>query len=132
MPDIFDNGIPGYDKVNVTWQELSRVIRKESWKTALQNQKGVYLITDISCGKMYVGSAYGENMILGRWQSYLETGHGKNIGLETLSFEHIKQNFRYSVLDIFKSTADDQLIIARESWWKSVLLSSKFGYSKNW
>lgn len=71
LPDTFDNDIfPGYDKVNVSWEELSRVISKESWKTALQNQKGVYLITDISNGKMYVGSAYGENMILGRWQSY--------------------------------------------------------------
>jgi len=50
LPDTFDNDIfPGYDRVNVTWQELSRIIEKESWKTALQNQKGVYLITDTSC-----------------------------------------------------------------------------------
>jgi len=132
LPDTFDNDIfPGYDKVNVTWKELYRVIEKESWKTALQNQKGVYLITDISSGKMYVGSAYGENMILGRWQSYIKTGNGGNIELKALSFEHIKQNFRYSILDIFKSTVDDQLIIARESWWKSVLLTREFGYNKN-
>ena len=132
LPDTFDNDIfPGYDKINVSWQELSRVIERESWKTALQNQKGVYLITDISCGKMYVGSAYGENMIQGRWQSYIKTGHGGNIELKTLSFEYIKQNFRYSVLDIFKSTVDDQLIIAKESWWKSVLLTREFGYNKN-
>lgn len=132
LPDTFDNDIfPGYDKVNVSWQELSRVIEKESWKTALQNQKGVYLITDISCGKMYVGSAYGDNMILGRWQSYIETGHGGNIELRKLNKEHIQQNFKFSVLDIFKSTVDDQLIIARESWWKSVLLTREFGYNKN-
>jgi len=131
-PDTFDNDIfPGYDKVNVTWQELYRVISKESWKTALQNQKGVYLITDISTGKMYVGSAYGENMILGRWQSYIKTGNGGNIELKNLNFEYIKQNFKYSILDIFKSTIDDQLIIERESWWKSVLLTREFGYNKN-
>jgi hypothetical protein len=58
LPDIFDNDIfPGYDKVNVSWNELSRVVSKEGWKTALQNQKGVYLIVDTSNGKMYVGSA---------------------------------------------------------------------------
>ena len=132
LPDTFDNDIfPGYDEVNVTWQELYRVITKESWKTALQNQKGVYLITDISTGKMYVGSAYGENMILGRWQSYIKTGNGGNIELKNLNFEYIKQNFKYSILDIFKSTIDDQLIIARESWWKSVLLTREFGYNKN-
>lgn len=41
LPDMFDNDIfPGYDKVNISWNELSRVINKEGWKTALQNQKG--------------------------------------------------------------------------------------------
>ena len=67
LPDTFDNDLfPGYDKVNISWEEMSRVLEKSTWKTALQNQKGVYLITDISNGKMCIGSAYGENMILGR------------------------------------------------------------------
>ena len=132
LPDTFDNDIfPGYDKVNVTWQELSRVIEKENWITALQNQKGVYLLTDISNGKKYVGSAYGENMILGRWKSYVKTGNGGNIGLNFLSFDYIKQNFRYSILDIYKSTTDDEIIINRENWWKEVLMSRKFGYNEN-
>ena len=132
LPDTFDNDIfPGYDKVNVSWEELSRVIEKESWKTALKNQKGVYLITDISNGKMYVGSAYGENMILGRWQSYVKKGNGGNIELKKLTFDYIKKNFRYSILDIFKSTIDDLTIIEKESWWKEVLHTRKFGYNKN-
>lgn len=132
LPDTFDNDIfPGYDKVNVTWDEMSRVITKEGWKTALQNQKGVYLITDTSNGKMYVGSAYGENMILGRWQSYVRTGHGGNIELKKMNFEHMKNNFKYSILDIFKSTIDDQTILRRESWWKGVLQTREFGYNMN-
>jgi len=132
LPDTFDNDIfPGYDKVNLSWSELKRVVTKESWKTALQNQKGVYLITDTCNGKMYVGSAYGENMILGRWESYIKTGHGGNAELKKLTFEYIKNNFKYSILDIFKSTVDDQTIISRESWWKSVLQTGKFGYNNN-
>ncbi len=132
LPDTFDNDIfPGYEKVNVSWQELSRVIEKENWKTALQNQKGVYLLTDISNGKKYVGSAYGENMILGRWSAYVNSGNGGNIGLKPLPFEHIKHNFRYAILDIYKSTTDDQIIIDRENWWKEVLQSRKFGYNEN-
>jgi hypothetical protein len=132
LPDTFDNDIfPGYDKVRVSWEELSRVTTKESWKTALQNQKGVYLITDISNGKMYVGSAYGENMILGRWSSYVRTGNGGNVELKKINFEHIKKNFEYSILDIFKSTTDDQTILTRENWWKSVLKTREFGYNKN-
>lgn len=132
LPDFLDNDLfPGYDKVNLSWNQLCRVIDKDNWKTALQNQKGVYLLTDITNGKKYVGSAYGENMILGRWKSYIKTGHGGNIGLKTLDFDHIKRNFRYSILDIYKSTTDDQIIIERENWWKEVLQSRRFGYNEN-
>lgn len=132
LPDTFDNDIfPGYDKVNVTWSELTRVIENDTWKTALKNQKGVYLITDSSNGKMYIGSAYGENMILGRWKSYIKNGNGGNVELKKISFDYIKQNFRYSILEIFKSTIDDQTIIERESWWKELLQTREFGYNKN-
>lgn len=132
LPDTFNNDVfPGYEKVNISWDEMKRVLEKENWKTALQNQKGVYLLTDTSNGKMYVGSAYGENMILGRWSSYINTGHGGNAGLKTLTFDHIKQNFKYAILDIYKSTTDDQTIIDRETWWKEVLQSRQFGYNKN-
>lgn len=71
-----DEEFPGYENVNISWGSMNRVLDKNSWKAALQNQKGVYLITDISNGKMYVGSAYGENMILGRWMAYIQNGHG--------------------------------------------------------
>ncbi len=132
LPDTFDNDLfPGYEKVNVTWDELKRVVEKDNWKTALQNQKGVYLLTDQSNGKMYVGSAYGEHMILGRWKAYVDCGHGGNFELKSLTFEHIKANFRYSILDIYKSTTDDLVILERESWWKTVLLSRKYGYNAN-
>lgn len=132
LPDVFDNDIfPGYDKVNISWNELSRVVTKDSWQTALRNQKGVYLITDISNGKMYVGSAYGDEMILNRWKSYVKNGNGENVELKKLEFDYIKENFRFSILDIFKSTTDSEVIIQRESWWKKTLLSREFGYNKN-
>lgn len=132
LPDIFDNDIfPGYDRVDISWEELSRVITKKTWRTALQNQKGVYLLTDTSNGKRYVGSAYGEDMILGRWESYIRTGHGGNIGLRSLGFSYIKENFRFSILDIYKSTISDDSIIEREHYWKRVLLSRDFGYNEN-
>ena len=132
LPDYYDNDLfPGYDKVNLTWNELERVVKKESWKTALQNQKGIYLIIDSSNGKMYVGSAYGESMILGRWLSYVKTGHGGNSELKKIGFDNIKNNFKYSILEIFKSTTDDQEILNRESWWKNILKTREFGYNKN-
>lgn len=134
LPEVFDDDIfPGYDNVNISWEELSRVIEKQTWKTALENQKGVYLITDVKTGKRYVGSAYGQDMILGRWRNYVSTGHGGNKELKKIDFEYIKKNFRYSILDIFKSTIEDSVIIQRESWWKENLLTrnKKFGYNDN-
>ena len=132
LPNRLENDFfPGYDNVNISWTELKRVVAKDTWKTVLQNQKGVYLITDISNGKKYVGSAYGENMILGRWISYVKNGHGGNSGLKQLTFDHIQKFFRYTILDIYKASTDDQIIIQRESWWKEVLQSRKFGYNEN-
>ncbi|MDD3414566.1 MAG: GIY-YIG nuclease family protein [Lachnospiraceae bacterium] len=134
IDDIFEDDIfPGYENVNLSWNELNRIIEKKDWKTALENQKGVYLITDIATGKRYVGSAYGKDMLLGRWRNYVDNGHGGNVELMGLPMEYIKTNFRYSVLDIYKSTTNDNVIINRESHWKRVLLTrdERFGYNKN-
>lgn len=132
LSDDFDNDIfPGYENVRLSWNELAVVIKKDNWTTALQNQKGVYLLTDKSNGKMYVGSASGEYMLLGRWLAYVKNGHGNNIGLKEIHFDHIKNNFEYSILDIFKSTTDDSYILKREAWWKQTLKTREFGYNQN-
>lgn len=132
LPDRFDNDVfPGYDKIMLSWDDLRRVLSKDNWKTALQNQKGIYLITDIANGKLYVGAACGEYMLLGRWRAYVESGHGGNVNLKPLPFDYIKQNFRYSILDIYKSTTDDRVIIERELWWKDLLQTRRFGYNAN-
>ena len=128
---------PGYENIDISWEELNRVLKLKTWRTALENQKGVYLITDTFTNKRYVGSAYGDDMILGRWKSYAKNGHGGNKLLKELvakeGIEYIKNNFRYSILDIYKSSVDDDTIIHRESWWKEVLLTrnSNFGYNEN-
>lgn len=128
---------PGYDNIDLSWSDLRRVLKLKNWQTALENQKGVYLITDTATNKRYVGSAYGNEMLLGRWRSYAENGHGHNKELRALVVEqgldYVKNNFRYSILDIYKSTTDDETIIARESWWKEILLTRnpEFGYNAN-
>ena len=134
LEDIFDDDdiFPGYENIYKSWKELQNILNKESWKTALENQKGVYLITDKSNGKMYVGSAYGDDMIYGRWSTYIKKGHDGQVGLRALDFSHIKDNFYYSILDIYKSTTLDKIIIERESWWKKTLQTrGEFGYNKN-
>lgn len=98
LPSIFD-GIDflGYDKVRLSYEQLSTIVyrHKRDWVAALENQKAVYLITDKSSGKQYVGSAYGDNgMLLQRWTNYVDNGHGGNKLLKStvdeLGFEYVK------------------------------------------
>ena len=130
--EVLKREFPGYDNVNVSYKELESLIETPAWKTALENQKAVYLIVDTKTGKKYVGSAYGDNMLLGRWRNYIANGHGGNKLLKPLDFEYIKENFKYSILEIFKSSVDDEIIINRENFWKEVLLTrTEFGYNDN-
>ena len=139
LPSEFDqlNAFPGYDSVNVSWRELKAVLQRDNWKTALENQKGIYLITDTATNKRYVGSAYGKNMMLGRWNEYVKSRHGGNAELVKLVKEkggkYIEDNFRYTILEIHKNLTPDEKIIERESFWKEVLLTRdvKYGYNDN-
>lgn len=132
ISDTFeDDYFPGYDCISLSWKRLKYVLEKKDWKAALENQKGIYLITDTLTGKRYVGSAYGDNMLYGRWKNYVETCHGGNKDLVQLEKDYIKDNFKYSLLEIYKSTTDDKVIINREHYWMSVLMTrnKQFGYN---
>lgn len=135
LPTMYDgDNFPGYDKVRLTYQQLKNILDrgKRDWIAALENQKAVYLITDKSNGKLYVGSATSERgMLLQRWKSYIANGHGGNKKLKKLKFEYIKENFQYSILENYNSKVDDEIILERERWWKETLQSKKYGYNDN-
>lgn len=125
-----------YASVLLTFEQLRHVIRRAlpSWKAALGSVAGVYLVADTSCGKLYVGSAYGAEGIWGRWVAYAETGHGSNAELAKLLREKGADQakyFQFCILEIcdLRDTADS--VIAREGHWKSALLSRAFGYNAN-
>lgn len=139
-----DKTFPGYKNVSVNYRELKKKLESPEWRTALSCRNGVYLITDKSTGKLYVGSAYGEKGIFGRWETYIKSGYDKhevengkypNKKLQELVNEkglsHIQDNFQYSILETFTDDVSDEYIIGRESWWKEVLRSREFGYNAN-
>ena len=66
---------PGYLGTMLTKQRLDIVVRQKiaSWKGALSNVAGVYVIADRATGKLYVGSATGDEGIWGRWRTYSAT-----------------------------------------------------------
>lgn len=135
LPDKFDGDeFPGYSKVCLSFSQLHSIIskNKRSWIAALENQKAVYLITDKLNGKLYVGSATSDRgMLLARWSSYANNGHGGNVELKKIPKDYIQANFQYSILENYNANVADNIILERESWWKETLQSRKFGYNSN-
>ncbi|WCD91464.1 GIY-YIG nuclease family protein [Microbacterium sp. nov. GSS16] len=139
-PDVKLGTFPGYQNVRLRHHELQRIIAGDepSWKDALSSVKGVYVITDLSCGRLYVGSASGEaNGLWQRWFSYahLKNLTGGNRELEQLRKDlgdgHIVENFQYSILEIFDPKTRADTILARESFWKNALDSRAHGMNWN-
>ena len=142
---IDDNDFPGYHNIKIDYPNLKiKLKNSDEWRTALKCRKGVYLITDKKTGKLYIGSAYGENGIFGRWKTYVESGFDKNEVengkypnkefqnlVKEKGIAYIQENFQYSILETFTDDVSDEYIINRESWWKDCLLSRKFGYNAN-
>lgn len=130
------SAFPGFNSVRISHRVLRSIVKAElvSWKSILSNVKGVYCITDRSNGKIYVGSATGEDMIWQRWSAYALTGHGGNKQLREVldaNGPDYARNYQYSILEIADSHAGDKDILARESHWKEVLCTRKFGYNSN-
>ena len=126
----------GFDKVNIDFKTLKYIVSDSisSWKSALSNIKGIYLIVDTLTGKQYVGSAYGNECIWQRWSEYAKNGHGGNVELKELlkkNGENYKFNFKYSILEVCNMNLGNEYIIERETYWKEVLLTRNFGLNKN-
>jgi len=120
-----------YDEIQIDYKKLQNlsknVITNETWINALSAVNGIYLIKDTSIGKLYVGSAYGDNGIYGRWMSYAKNGHGGNVKLKKLN----PDNFEFSILEIATKTASADEVIHRESRWKKKLGTREFGLNLN-
>lgn len=120
-----------YDRVFLSFEDLEKIIRNNdsniSWINALSSVNGVYLIKNNKSGKLYVGSAYGKDGILGRWETYVKTGHAGNKLLKELD----PYDFEFSILEISPSTMSIDDVIARENRWKECLGTREFGLNDN-
>lgn len=127
---------PGFRSVDLTFDELQLVVGQglESWRSALSSVAGVYLISDGTSGRLYVGSASGAGGIWQRWSDYAATGHGGNVELRTLvngDGRDRAKPFRFSVLEIADVHTGEADVLAREAHWKRVLLSREHGLNGN-
>lgn len=87
-------------------------------------------------GKRYVGSAYGDQGIWSRWRDYAASGHGGNVELRKLvsdpSLAYCRKAFRFALLESRPTSMSDDAILARENFWKGVLLTrGEHGLNRN-
>jgi hypothetical protein len=121
-----DAAMPEWDAIELRWDDLR--ILPERWKSRLREWRGIYYIFDTSDGKGYVGSAYGESNLLGRWLDYAGSGHGGNRLLQQRS----PQNFRFTILQRVSPDMEADDIIRLESSWKQRLHTRKpYGLNDN-
>ncbi|WP_250891745.1 GIY-YIG nuclease family protein [Curtobacterium poinsettiae] len=100
---------PGFDRLVLDHAQLQAVMREHryaSWRTALSSVVGVYLITDTSDGRQYVGKADGAESIRQRLSAYATTGHGGNVELRGLD----PTSFRFSLLRVLDPATPTRVI----------------------
>lgn len=88
---------------------------------------GIYLITDTSDGRHYVGKADGLESIRQRWSAYATNGHGGDVELKGLDPSH----FRFSLLRVFDPATPTRDIDIAESHFKMALDSRRHGLNRN-
>lgn len=115
--DAFDDFL----EFTLTYAQLKDLFANEEahrdWKIPLSNVAGIYLILATKTGNLYVGSAYGESGIWGRWRQYAKSGHGGNVKLQALlkSDSSYPESFRFSVLQIVARTMTRDKVLEIEA-----------------
>ena len=140
-----EKAFPGYENISYSYLELQQYLAQDTWKSQLSAIYGVYVITDKKTGKLYVGSAYVNLGIYGRWSAYINSGYDKEERenstypnnqlrrlVRTKGITYMQENFQYTLLEIFpKTEVGKQKALNREIYWKNVFLSRQFGYNDN-
>lgn len=134
---------PGFDNVLLTFHELGEMVtsdRYADWRAALSEVQGIYLITDASNGKQYVGKASGAEQILQRWKAYAQDGHGGNRALRELAAISVgaggaktdhARHFVFSILRVFGPSTSSTEVEKAESHYKKALLTREHGLNRN-
>jgi len=137
LPKGFMQVFPGYLDFTLEWNQLENIINNPTanidWKVGLSRVYGVYLILDEESGMQYIGSAYGDNGIWGRWKTYIETKSGGNAKLKELLSNNPDRyhKFRFSLIEILPNTSSKDEVIKKESRIKDKLGSRAFGLNLN-
>jgi hypothetical protein len=120
-----EDNFPGFVNFMKPLSEISSL--PKTWIEPLRSAKGVYLLSCPKTKLQYVGSASGGNGFWGRWQDYVQTGHGGNLGLKIID----PSDYRVSILEVAGSQLTSEEIKGMEELWKAKLQSREMGLNKN-
>lgn len=98
----------------------------QAWKSALSSVRSVYLLVSEN-GEQYVGSATGQDGLLGRWLIYAANGHGGNVMLR----QRGHRDYTVSILEVASPDMSRDDILARETLWKEKLRARAHGLNQN-
>jgi hypothetical protein len=137
LPTGYVKDFSDYLDFTLTYNELKKIYTYKDanrrWIDKLSFVNGIYLILDKKTGNQYVGSAYGKNGIWGRWEDYINTGHGNNILLIKLleNDENYVTNFQWTVLETLPANLSNERVISYEKKYKDKLGTRAFGLNLN-
>ncbi|UVC19369.1 GIY-YIG nuclease family protein [Mesorhizobium onobrychidis] len=115
---VADPPFPGFTEFRHDVDTIEAI--PESWKEVLRSVKGVYVLACKETGKLYVGSAKGEESLWGRFADYAASGHGGNVELKKRG----KRTYQVSVLEVTNSAVGIERL---EELWKRKLMSREHG-----
>lgn len=127
-PDRHEIPFPGFQRFMWSVHQLDDI--PKGWHLHLAKAFGVYLLISRKPGyegKLYIGSAQGEEGFLQRWRTYRKNGHGGNKDLKAVA----DGDYQVCILEAAASTASKQDVLAMESLWKEKLLSRVYGLNIN-
>lgn len=119
--NVLDAPMPPWEKVILSGAEVRNL--PKDWVKVLQGWRGVYLIEDQSTGGRYVGSAYGEDNLWGRWRDHVAQDKGITARLKLLD----PKNFQFSILERVVENCPPEDVIRLERNWIERLDTIKNG-----
>ncbi|MFI3228810.1 MAG: GIY-YIG nuclease family protein [Bacillota bacterium] len=127
----------GFENLILTFNELKAIIDDKilyhDYHVALKSVFAIYAITNRNTGKIYIGSSYGSDGLLGRWKEYVSSHHGGNKKLkEVLAIKSTEfEAFQFSILQVLSKSLSADEVIAIETSYKNKLLTVEFGLNAN-
>jgi hypothetical protein len=137
LPIGYVKPFPGFLDFTLLYDELVCICENpkanKEWHQMLSSVAGVYLILDTDDGRQYVGSAYGRDGIMGRWQQYAQNGHGNNLKLKQVIGTNINRakKFQFTILRTLEKTLTRDEILKYEVDYKNKLGTRAFGLNSN-